>query len=291
MLLVLKTHGTVTRQFGVQLLAAIYKHNTKICGGGTKEVFINRAQLGGPESIPAPSQPLLQSTEILMFPERLNSKPMPQSLPLLYLGPSEAQDSCTNGSPSSGFLSLWCTLVGFSLAMASHSSLSLSWAWGALPDHSRRSCRTSSIRDTLAPEAAYTPGAEEHSQLMLFTVLLPASTCCSQAKGVEAVHDPRNVLHGVVVSQELVPSEAHLPAWDSTSVSRLPQCVSGNTVRGLSSKWAQHLPARWALRKHMASKTERLLCVFCFEVPFQNPTAVGVSGFSTNVSQCQSCLS
>ena len=91
----------VTGQPRVQLLAAMYKHNMNIYGE-EKRFLLTGYPVGGgvSDNISAPSQPLLQSTEIPMFPERLKSKskPMPRSSPLLFICPFGVQDSYTNRS-------------------------------------------------------------------------------------------------------------------------------------------------------------------------------------------------
>lgn len=175
-----------------------------------KEIFINRVpNFRGSDNISAPSQPLLQNTEIPMFLER--PKTMPRSSPLMFICPFGAQDSYTNVSHPQA-LSHSGVLVGFVLPLPHtvlSSSYSLTCAARSLP-----SCRGSSFCGALATEIACILLAEKHS-------LACTSVCCSQGERMEAIKDPCVVLHNVATSQGLAPSEAPIPVQDSASVSWL----------------------------------------------------------------------
>lgn len=87
-------------------------------------MFLTGFPIRGAGYISTPSQPLLQNIEILLFPEKLKSKPMPRSSPSFLIYPFGAQGSYMNGS-----LSLQLQAPAFCLP------LSFPWAFGrpALP--------------------------------------------------------------------------------------------------------------------------------------------------------------
>ena len=182
--------------------------------GGNKEVFINSApNLGDLRAFLRLDNLFCKAQEFPFSQRDWNPNPCPEVSHYCLSVLLKFKTATQTGLRAQAF-SLWCTLAGFSVTMASHSSLSLSPRSGvrSLPDHSRWSCRRGSVRP-------WDPGARgclhpwcggtfpAHAFLWCFQPL------CAALRARECKEFM--TVHSVVVSQELVPSEAHIPAWDS----------------------------------------------------------------------------